>query len=530
MNNFLFTLLTIIIGAILALAFSPFGWFPIAFISPAILLAIWLRSRPLQALWQGWIFGVSFFGVGASWVYISIHNFGNANIPLAVLITVLFIFVLSLFPAIQGFFFSLFRKKSSILISLFIFPAWWVICEWLRSELFTGFPWLFLGYSQISSPLRGFGPIFGVYGISLAVAFISSCLYLLFFHKTIFVKILSITLIILLFIAGSILSVLRWTHPQKEPLKVSLVQGNISQWQKWDVNQLLSVLQIYRSETEKHWNTDIIVWPEAAIPVYPQQVSLFLKNLDEEAKRHKTALIVGIPIYQKKTRETFNGLIVIGEGQGFYLKRHLVLFGEYTPPFFSAVMKYFDIPMSDLNPGPQHQPTILAKNISFAPFICYEIAYSREVLANLSGKQFIVVVSDDSWFNGSIASAQQLQIAQVRALETGRYVFYSTNTGITAIINPQGKIQQSAPQDQQIVLSGEIYPVTGRTPLMKWNYYPVAGIIILFLLMAFSFISFRGLLRIHSRHRDHRYIYRPIYIRCEFRIRRRRRNFFTSKN
>ena len=485
MNNFLSTLLAIIAGAILVLAFPPFSWFPIAFISPVILLAIWLRSGPLQGLWQGWIFGVSFFGLGTSWVYISIHSFGNANIPLAILITVLFIFILSLFPAIQGFFFSLFRKKFSILISLFIFPAWWVICEWLRSELCTGFPWLLLGYSQINSPLRGFGPIFGVYGISLTVAFISSCLYLLFFHKKIFVKIFGITLIILLFIAGSILSAFRWTHPQKELLKVSLVQGNIPQWQKWNVDQLLSILQIYRSETEKHWNTDIIVWPEAAIPVYPQQVSIFLKNLDEEAKRHKTALIIGIPIYHGKMKETFNGLIVIEEGKGFYLKRHLVLFGEYTPPFFSAITQYLDIPLSDLSPGPQHQIRLLAKHISFAPFICYEIAYFQEVLASTSEKKFIVVVSDDSWFNGSIASAQQLQIAQMRALETGRYVLYSTNTGITAIINPQGKIQQSAPQDRQIVLSGKIYPVTGKTPLMKWNYYPVAGIIILFLLIAF---------------------------------------------
>lgn len=485
MNNFLFTFLAIIAGAILVLAFPPFNWFPISFISPVILLAIWLRSRPLQSLWQGWIFGVSFFGIGTSWVYISVHSFSNSNTPLAVLITVLFIFALSLFPAIQGFFFSLFRKKFSISISLFIFPSWWIICEWLRSELFTGFPWLFLGYSQMNSPLRGFGPIFGVYGISLAVAFISSCLYLLFFHKKIFMKILSVILIILLFISGGVLSMLRWTHPQKRSLKVSLVQGNISQWQKWDVDQLLSILQIYRFATEKHWNTDIIVWPEAAIPVYPQQVSSFLKNLDEEAKQYKTALIIGIPIYQEKTKTAFNGLIVIGEGKGFYLKRHLVLFGEYTPPFFSAIMKYFDIPLSNLSPGPQHQLQLLAKNISFAPFICYEISYSLEVLANISEKKFIVVVSDDSWFSGSIALAQQLQIAQMRALETGRYVLYTTNTGITAIINPQGKIQQSAPKDRQIVLSGKIYPVTGTTPLVKWNYYPVAGIIILFLLIAF---------------------------------------------
>ncbi|AKQ33589.1 apolipoprotein N-acyltransferase [Candidatus Coxiella mudrowiae] len=486
MNKIFFNLFAILAGALLALAFAPANWFPIAFISPAILLSIWERYTPLQSLWRGWLFGLGFFGIGTSWIYVSIHKFGNANVPLAVLITILFIFILSVFIAIQGFSFSLlFRRKSMVTTSLFAFPAWWVIWEWLRSELFTGFPWLFLGYSQIHFPLKGFAPLIGVYGVSLIVALISGCLYLLFFYKEIKIKILSVLVIVILLLMGGSLTTRQWTHPQKKILQVSIVQGNIYQTIKWDINCLFSILHTYYAETSKHWQSDIIVWPEAGIPIYSQQIPSFMDSLNKKAKENQTALIAGIPIYHEKTQQVFNGLTVLGEGHGLYLKRHLVPFGEYLPltRLFSSVIKYFNIPMSDLSSGPWNQPAIYAKNISFAPFICYEIAYPFEVLNSMEGKAFIVVVSDDSWFNDTIASAQQLQITQMRALETGRYLIYSTNTGITAIIDPSGKIHQSVPQNKLIVLTGQITPMSGKTPLMKWNYYPILGIVIIFLLL-----------------------------------------------
>ncbi|PMB54264.1 Apolipoprotein N-acyltransferase/Copper homeostasis protein CutE [Coxiella-like endosymbiont] len=459
-----------------------------AFISPAILLAIWECSTPLQSLWRGCLFGLGFFGIGTSWVYVSIHQFGNANIPLAVLITILFICILSIFIGIQGFSFSLtFRHKSMVTTSLFTFPAWWVIWEWFRSKLFTGFPWLFLGYSQIYSPLKGFAPLIGIYGVSLIVALISGSLYLIFIHKKGKIKISSVLLIVILLIIGGKLTSRQWTHPQKKILQISIVQGNIHQTIKWDINCLFSILHTYYSETSKYWKSDIIVWPETGIPIYPQEIPSFMDSLNKKAKKYQTALIAGIPIYHEKTQQVFNGLTVFGEGHGIYLKRHLVPFGEYLPftRFFSSVIKYFNIPMSNLSSGQWNQPAIYAKNISFAPFICYEIAYPFEVLNSMEGKAFIVVVSDDSWFNDTIASAQQLQIAQMRALETGRYLIYSTNTGITAIIDPSGKISQSVPKNKLIVLMGQITPMSGKTPLMKWNYYPILGIVIIFILLEY---------------------------------------------
>ena len=366
------------------------------------------------------------------------------------------------------------------------FPALWVFWEWLRSVFLFGFPWLFLGYSQVHSPLKGFGPIFGVYGISLIVTFISGCIYLLFSAEKVSAKIANLIFIILPFIVGGILTFTSWTKVQKS-LRVELVQGNIGQHLKWNISNFSATLLTYYTETQKNWSRDIIVWPEAAIPIYPQRATFFLRSLNKKYKQHHIALITGIPIYHEKTQEVFNGLMVLGEGKGLYLKQHLVPFGEAfpSPRFFSALMKYFDIPMSNLTPGPKSQKPTFAKNIPFAPFICYEIAYPTEVLNGLlSNKQFIVVISDDSWFDGSIALAQQLQIAQMRALEMNRYMLYCTNTGITAIINPQGKIVKTIPKNKLTTLMGEIKSVTGKTPLMRLHYYPVFGTIILFLTIA----------------------------------------------
>jgi apolipoprotein N-acyltransferase len=483
-------LIAFIAGGILPLAFAPIHWFPLAIISPAILLYIFQQSTAKQAFYRGWFFGLGFFGVGASWVYVSIHHFGNANAVLAGFITLVFVMYLALFPAAVGYFFRLiFRNKQYILTTLFAFPALWVISEWLRGWLFTGFPWLFLGDSQVNTWLHGFAAIIGVYGISLLVTFISGCLVLLVFHKSWRIKIMCLIFILASYSIGALLSMIHWNKPADNALQVSLVQGNVSQTIKWSPEHLFHIMQIYKNETETHFSSNIIVWPEAAIPNFLQQITFYFQQMDQAAKQHHVAIITGVPIYNADTQQSFNGMMVLGNGHGTYLKRQLVPFGEYIPlkPFYGHFMQYFDIPMSDLSRGPIQQPAMLADNHTFAGFICYEIAYPQLVLNSMNNMQFIVVVSDDSWFGKSMASAQQLQMAQMRALETGRYILYSTNTGITAIINPQGQIQQMLAQDTQAVLTGKIVPITGKTLLMWWNYYPLLVLIIFFLIIAFIF-------------------------------------------
>lgn len=485
-------IICILSGAILPLAFAPFNWSIIAFLSPLGLLYVWRQSSPLKALWYGWLFGIALFSAGVYWVYISIHNFGNANIPLAALITILFIMTMGIFPAIQGALFSLFSKYSPIASALFAFPALWVISEWARSWVFSGFPWLYLGYTGLHNSFGAFAPFVGVYGISLSIVLISSSLYVFFLTPSKKLRILTALIVVILF---GLSLIAQATHHFASPtlnnsnkslIKVSLIQGNLGQQFKWEAENITQILNRYQSLTDKNWGSDIIVWPEAAIPRFPEQVAPFLTQLNRKAKREKTTIILGIPIYESNTGAIYNGLLSIGNGKGVYLKQHLVPFGEYIPlkSIFSWAFDYLNIPLSSLHAAKRQQEPVTANGIPFAPFICYEIAFPIEVLHQIKNRQFIVVLSDDSWFGDSIASAQQLQMAQMRAKELHRYILYATNTGITAIIKPDGSLQNKAPINKTTVLNGTIQPLTTITPLMQVGYYPILIIILIFLILA----------------------------------------------
>ncbi|MCB1826880.1 MAG: apolipoprotein N-acyltransferase [Coxiellaceae bacterium] len=481
------TLLALLSGAALPFAFAPFNLFPIAYFSPAILLWIWLRSSPWQAGYRGFLFGVGFFGVGTSWIYISVHNFGNASTLLSIFITSLFVGFLALYPALQGFLSRrFFQNKSASIQALCIFPAGWLIFEALRAWLFTGFPWLLLGYSQLSTPLHNLVPLFGVYGLSLVVCFLSAGLVVLALPtKTNKAKTIAASLIILSFGSGLILKNKMWTQPTSKAIQVSLVQGNIAQELKWKPEELLNILQIYRGMTDDVWGSKLIIWPEAAVPIFPQDITGYFNSISQTAKQRGDNLIIGSPLFDANTRKAYNGLQLLGKNKGIYFKRHLVPFGEYTPlqSVFGALMKQLNIPMSNFYKGPEKQKLLSIGKIKIAPYICYEIAFSREVLRHTQGAQVIVNISDDSWFGQSIALNQQLQMTQFRALETGRPVLASTNTGVTAIINSQGKVIRSLPINQREVLTGMFIPMKGTTPLMQWNYYPTTAVTFLLLVI-----------------------------------------------
>lgn len=481
-------LISLIAGAVLPFAFAPFNLYTLAFLSPAVLLWIWLRSTPWQACYRGFLFGFGFFGVGTSWVYISIHNFGNASVFLASFITALLIAFLALYFALQGYLSrQLFQHKSITIQSLCVFPAMWLILEVLRAFLFTGFPWLSLGYSQFSTPLHSLTPLFGVFGLSLATCFISGALVVLATRmEKMTPKILAIVIIVVLMVAGWSLNGRLWTQPTGKAISTSLVQGDIAQEIKWKPEQLMNILNVYKNITSTLWNSKLIVWPEAAIPTYPEDVEAYYQYMNKLAKQNDSYLIIGSPLYDPATKQFYNGLQMIGAGHGVYYKRHLVPFGEYIPlkSVFGPLIKKLHIPMSDFSKGPAKQKPLQVGPIKIASFICYEIAFSREVLRYIIGTQLIINISDDSWFGHSIALNQQLQMAQFRALETGRPVLSSTNTGVTAIINSLGKIVAVLPIDQPRSLTGKVMPMKGETPLMRWDYYPILVIVVLLLLIS----------------------------------------------
>lgn len=475
-------------GAILPLAFAPFNLYSLAFISPAILCYLWTTSPTgKKTFLLGMLYGLGFFGVGMSWVYVSIHQFGNAQSWLAILITFLFASILSLFHATQGYLSKrYFSKLTETQQCLILFPLFWVMWELIRAHIFTGFPWLLLGYSQNTSPLHGLLPLIGIYGVSGCAAFIAGAIALCAKKNKPSTKLLGITCLALPLLIGWLTSHQSWTQASNRQYTVSLIQSNIGQAIKWDEKRFNQTLQTYLSLSTPHLSDDIIVWPEAAIPAFPSQIPAFTQQLSALGQAHDTTFIVGAPTIQAQNKNMYNSLLLYGLDHGQYNKRHLVPFGEFTPLqwLFSPLGRYLNIPMSDFSSGSNNQPTLRIKGMAIAPFICYEIAFPEAVLSHVKNKDLIVVINDDAWFGDSIALSQHLQIAQVQAIETGRYLLFASTTGITAIIGPDGTLTAITPPNQQAVLSGRIKPMYQNTPIMVWGYTPFY----LFILIVFCLV------------------------------------------
>ncbi len=482
-------LIVFLMGVILPFAFAPFSLYIIAFIAPAVLLYQWQKSTPRLALLKGGLFGLGFYGVGVSWVYISIHTYGNASPFVAGLITLAMILVLSLGPATQGYvLIRLFGQKKPLSLCLAAFPVTWVTWEWLRSLPFNGFPWLYLGYSQLDTYLAGWGPVAGVYGVSLAVAIICGCLVIITSRHFLKTKFLALAIFLVILASGWFLKGREWSHPAGPSIPVALVQANISQSLKWKPDEFTRIVETYKNMSKDYWhNSRLIIWPEAAIPAFPQQVPALIEELNQTAAENKSTLLMGILLGDPVNKPYFNGIMLLGADPGEYRKRHLVPFGEYTPlaSVFSFLINYWQIPMSDFSAGAKQQNLLTVDGVKIAPFICYEIAYPLEVLKYAQQSELMINISDDSWFGESMASAQQAEMGRFRALEMGRYLILAANTGITGIIDPFGQFTQVLLPHQPGTLHGNVIPFTGKTPLMTWNYYPLLGIIFILLILCF---------------------------------------------
>lgn len=497
-----YSLLSLVSGALLPLAFAPFNYFWLAILCPAILLRCWLNCTQHTALWRGFLFGIGFFGVGVSWVYISIHQYGNTQALLAGIITALFITILAIYPAVQGYVLTRFFPQTTFSKLVIAFPCTWALFEWVRGWFLTGFPWLFLGASQINSPLRGFAPVVGELGLAFIITCCSALVFIfgenllaIFFknfkkNNFLFTKkyfYLSTLLFVLIWMTGLALSHIQWTQPKNNSIKISIIQGNIPQQLKWDPVYLENTLNRYYRLTNEHWDSRIIIWPEAAIPLIDKDARNFLDKLTSEAKQHQATLITGIPVQDGFTY--YNAMLALGSDNATYYKRHLVPFGEYVPfeNILRGLIGLFDIPMSNFAAGTIQQPTFKVADTWIAPFICYEIVYADIVLSELPQAELLLTISNDAWFGHSFAAQQHLQIGQLRALETGRYLIFSTNDGVTAIVNSQGKITQQIAPYHIGVLTTDIQPMQGTTPWVKIGTTPIIICLMLLLIIAWRF-------------------------------------------
>lgn len=472
-------------GLALPLAFAPFGLFPLAPLALAVLFSLWRSATPRRALFLGYLFGLGYFGFGVSWVAVSMYRFGGMGMLLSGLATLLFVLFLAGFPALVGWLWRRgFARARPVLGLLCALPALWVLLEWTRGWFLTGFPWLAVGYSQTDSPLAGLAPVLGVYGVSLAVA--TSAALLVFAVAEPARRGRTLTALGLLWALAAGLGQVDWSRPAGEPLRVSLIQGNVPQNLKWRPDQRQPTIELYtRLSRAAFADSDIVIWPETALPAYYHQAERFLRGLAQEAA--PATLLVGLPVRPASDpAHYYNALVAMSEPPQFYFKSHLVPFGEYIPlkSLLGGLLDILHVPMADFSRGAHEQAPLAVAGQFLAVSICYEDAFGEEVIRDLPEATVLVNVSNDAWFGDSLAPPQHLQMARMRSLETARPMLRATNNGISAIIDHHGDVLVRSPQFRVYSLHGTAQPRSGATPYATTGNYSLLGLLGLCLLLA----------------------------------------------
>ncbi|MEO7320101.1 MAG: apolipoprotein N-acyltransferase [Nitrosospira sp.] len=467
-----------LIGAVTVLGFAPFYLFPIPILTLALLCHFWRKSStPRVAALLGFFFGMGMFSAGVTWLYVCLHDFGAMPMPTAVLALFFLCSYLASFPALMGWILKKLNIVKPIVWALAA-GALWGLSDWLRSVLFTGFPWLTLGYSQApASPLVGYAAVLGVYGISLILVF-SAALMCLYFEKE-FRKLRYLMPLLVIWITGFGLQHIRWTEPQGEPVTVSLLQGNISQDLKWRDDQLATSMDTYARLAQES-SSRLIITPEISVPLNRDEVpSSYLAQLATHAKRNNGDILVGMVEVPGGGSEYYNSMFSFGTSpEQSYRKYHLVPFGEFIPlkPLFGWITNVLKIPLSDFSRGGLDQRPMSLAGQKVAVNICYEDVFGEEIIKQLPEATLLANVSNDAWFGRSIGPRQHLQISQMRSLETGRYMLRATNTGVTAIINERGRVLQEAEVFTTTALNGVAQGYTGATPYVRFGNGLVLGL------------------------------------------------------
>ena len=476
-------LLCLSTGGATAFAFAPYELSVIPFITLAVLFHTWRGNNRKQAFINGYLFGLGLFGVGVSWLHISINLFSGINLAGAYLLTLLLVAYLSLFPALTGFLGASRSLRSDYTFFLVLMPSLWTLGEWLRSFLFTGFPWLTLGYTQTTAMLSGYASLIGVFGVSFILAFLAGgCVLLTGKNRGI-----SLAVILLLVLAaGWQLRHYQWTDSGNKEIDVALVQGAIPQELKWLPEYKNTSLERYLEITEPFWGHDLIIWPETAIPGYLHEFREYIEKLDSTATHNGSILLAGLPTKNPDSGDYFNSLVLLGGKQQIYNKRHLVPFGEYMPLkwLLERPLAVLQIPIANFTPGAADVPPLFdAGGYSMGLSICYEAIFGAEVSKALPGAGVLVNVSNDAWFGDSASPHQHLQMAQMRAIEAGRYLLRATNTGVSAIIDEKGNIIGKTKQFEADAVATKVPLFTGSTVYVLFGDKPIVILSLILLLL-----------------------------------------------
>lgn len=480
-------------GALIPFSLAPYNILVLSFVSLTVFAWLILQARNLKDLFiTALFFGAGLFLLGVSWVYVSIHVYGEASPILAALMTLIFVVFLAALFAFPWLFLKFTPQRA--IEKIICFAVIWLLAEWIRGWIFTGFPWLYIGQGHLISPLSGWLPIVGSLGVGFLHALVCATLAIAISNQIQKVKHTASTLVaygvaVSILVLSPLLNRLEWTTPL-DPIEVSLVQPNIPLEDKWDADLREENLQILLDLSEGSWNSDILIWPEAALPLATLSSSSSAQTLQEVSSHlgPETSLVTGRLVYDSINRRFHNNVIGLGRGSGEYSKRRLVPFGEYVPleNLLRGLIEFFDLPMSVISAGAPEQEHLIAGELKVAIALCYEIAYGNQVAADSQNANLLVTVSNDTWFGESIGPHQHFQIAQIRARETGKPVLRGTNNGLTGVIDARGQVVASSEQFVATSLTSEVTPYSGSTPFARWGESPLVALLI------FALIFFIG--------------------------------------
>lgn len=461
------------------LGFAPVGFRPAV---PIALMIFWCSLRglsPRRAAQRGYAFGLGLFGVGVAWVYESLSYFGEAIAAVALLGTVAFVAVASLYPLLFAWLWNRYFDQSASGSGLcFALPSLWVLIEWLRGWLLGGFPWLVSGYASLDTTLEFSASLGGVYFASwvflcmpavsvVAIRYgLSRC--------ELIASLIAVSVVVL---CASLLRSVDFTEPFGEPIEARMVQGNIEQGVKFDPDNMVPSLKRYIALSEQgEFDYELLIWPETAVPAFYEQVELVIGDFRDKLAENDVDWLLGGFSLDWDTRLVYNAVrLVTDEVPVEYRKHHLVPFGEYLPfrSLLHALSRFIAVPMSDISAGPAYPQPLDLGRFRAAVSICYEDAFGEQVIRQLPGANLLVNVSNDAWFGDSWAPAQHHEIARMRTVETGRPQLRATNTGISSLVDHRGRVIATGPSFVEAVLDVSVQPRSGETPYVAWGNAPI---------------------------------------------------------
>lgn len=474
MRTLLVLIAAAIAGTLTLYGFAPYRLYGLLPLSLAALAQL-VERNPQLAFRTGYVWGVAAYASNFNWIYNSLHDIAGLPAMLAAPLVLLLPAYLAIWPGLACWLTSRVDQRAWVRW-LLAFPALWELGEWLRSWVMTGFPWGAVGYSQVTeSPLAGFIPLGGVHLASWLVALSAGALALLANGQRL-QRLAALIGLLVLWSSGYWLQTVSWTEPVGKPYRVALAQGDIPQAIKWDPATFETTLTTYYQQVAST-RADLMILPETALPVFLDDLpSGYLTMMAGDAQRKNMALATGIPRRTADGRGYLNAVVVLTDpALPSYAKDHLVPFGEFIPlpGLIGWIYQYMNMPLSGFSRGGENQHPLTLTGHKVAFNICYEDSFGEELIGPAAQAGILANVSNLAWFGKSVAMSQHLQLSQARALETGRFMLRATNTGMTAIVRPNGDIASVAAPFTQQVLEGMVQDYQGQTPYMQYGNQPV---------------------------------------------------------